>query len=91
MIDRPTSSRRQAPTKPAEPLTALLAEKRQVPQDEAAEFLGVSTRKMEKMRREGDGPKFVRVSSKLVRYRICDLIEYQESHLHENNSTLGAA
>ena len=91
MIDRRTSSCHQAIDTTADPLEALLAEKRQVPQDSAAKFLGVSERKMEKMRREGDGPRFVRISNKLIRYRICDLIEYQESHLHENNSTLGAA
>jgi len=72
-------------------LDSLLAQKRQVPQKDAAEFLGVSLRKMEKMRREGDGPKFVRLSSKLVRYRICDLIEFQEQHLQENNAGLNAA
>lgn len=66
-----------------------LSTRRQVSSEEAAEFLGVSLRKMEKMRREGDGPRFVRLSSKLVRYRICDLIEFQEANLQENNSTVG--
>jgi len=70
---------------------AVLAARRQVPSEAAAEFLGVSIRKMEKMRREGDGPKFVRLSSKLVRYRICDLIEFQEQNLQENNAGLNAA
>lgn len=68
---------------------ALLAERRQIPQDQAAEFLGVSERKMEKWRREGDGPKFVRLGSKLVRYRICDLLEFQESRLRQNNTDVG--
>ncbi len=63
-----------------------LTERRQVSSEEAAEFLGVSIRKMEKMRREGDGPKFVRLSHKLVRYRICDLLEFQEQNLRENNA-----
>jgi predicted DNA-binding transcriptional regulator AlpA len=70
---------------------AVLAARRQVPSETAAEFLGVSLRKMEKMRREGDGPRFVRLSSKLVRYRICDLIEFQEQHLQANNAGLSAA
>jgi predicted DNA-binding transcriptional regulator AlpA len=76
---------------PKQNSTELLAQRRQIPSEEAAEFLGVSLRKMEKMRREGDGPKFVRLSSKLVRYRICDLIEFQERHMQENNSGLNAA
>jgi len=69
----------------------VLAARRQIPSEQAAEFLGVSIRKMEKMRREGDGPRFVRLSSKLVRYRVCDLIEFQEHHLEENNAGLSAA
>jgi DNA-binding Xre family transcriptional regulator len=69
----------------------LLAARRQVSSDDAAEFLGVSLRKIEKMRREGNGPKFVRLSSKLVRYRICDLLEFQEENLQVNNAGLNTA
>ena len=71
--------------------TESLAARRQVPSEEAAEFLGISIRKLEKYRREGDGPVFVRLSHKLVRYRICDLLKFQEQHLQENNSGLSAA
>lgn len=63
----------------------LLAERKQISPEEAAEFLGVSTRTMENMRRQGNGPKFVRLSHKLVRYRLCDLIEFQEARLRCNN------
>lgn len=76
--------------KQRKPVEAL-ATRRQVSSEEAAEFLGISIRKLEKYRREGDGPVFVRLSHKLVRYRVCDLLEFQEQHLQENNSGLSAA
>ena len=52
---------------------------RQVPPKNAADFLGVTPRKLEQQRREGGGPPFVRLSHKIVRYRMKDLIEYQEN------------
>lgn len=60
---------------------------KQIGSDKAANLLDVSERTLEKWRREGGGPKFVRISHKLVRYRICDLREFQESRLRENNIT----
>lgn len=57
----------------------------QVNTEVAADFLDVSTRRMEDFRREGDGPKFIKLAAKCVRYRIIDLIEYQQSRLVENN------
>lgn len=37
--------------------------------EEAAEFLGFSPRMLEKRRHRGDGPPYVRISSRAVRYR----------------------
>lgn len=71
-------------------LAEALASRRQVSGEAAAEFLGISIRKLEKYRREGDGPKFVRLSHKLVRYRICDLLEFQEQHICTNNAGFAA-
>jgi len=51
---------------------------------EAAEFRNVSTRKQEKERQEGTGPKYIKVGYRTVRYRFIDLLEYQEAHLVEN-------
>ena len=58
--------------------------------EHAADFYNVTPRKMEKMRQDGTGPKFVRISRKCVRYRIIDLIEHQEKHLRKN-TIYGAA
>jgi len=59
---------------------------RQVPPKNAADFLGVTPRKLEQQRREGGGPPFVRLSHKIVRYRMKDLIEYQEAHMRHSNA-----
>ncbi|MEJ1377275.1 MAG: DNA-binding protein [Candidatus Sedimenticola sp. (ex Thyasira tokunagai)] len=57
---------------------------KQISTKAAAEFLGITPRKLEMMRQHGDGPVFVRFSPKCVRYRLKDLIEFQESHLCKN-------
>jgi predicted DNA-binding transcriptional regulator AlpA len=41
--------------------------------EDAAELLGLSSRWLELRRLKGDGPPFVRVSPKCVRYRMGDL------------------
>ena len=58
---------------------------RSVPSSGAAKVLGVSVRTLEKWRSEGGGPKFVKMSHRCVRYRMCDLQEFQESHLRADN------
>lgn len=57
---------------------------RQFDTDEAAEILDIAPRSLEKKRQEGTGPPFVRLSPKCVRYRLIDLIKYQEAHLKTN-------
>ena len=44
-----------------------------IAQPEAAKFRGVTERKMERDRQTGDGPKFVRLSARCIRYRRIDL------------------
>ena len=47
----------------------------------AAAFLNVTDRTMQAMRQRGDGPKFVRISSRCIKYRRVDLREYSEARL----------
>ncbi len=47
----------------------------------AAEFLDFKERALEDWRQRGDGPRFVRVSKRAVRYRIRDLISWTEARL----------
>lgn len=53
---------------------------------EAAEFLQYSRRALQNWRCRGGGPKFVRVSSRSVRYRLIDLIDWTTLRLRSNTS-----
>ena len=51
--------------------------------EEASSLLGVNNIIMETWRRKGTGPRFVRINSKCVRYRLGDLADFQDAHLVE--------
>jgi hypothetical protein len=46
---------------------------------DAAQLLGVSRRALDCWRLTGRGPAFVRISSRCVRYRRCDLADWVRS------------
>lgn len=48
---------------------------------QAAAFLGMTPNGLETMRKEGRGPRYVRASGKLVRYRVADLRAFMDAHL----------
>ncbi len=50
---------------------------------ETAEFLGVSRRTLQGWRLAGTGPKFVKVSSRSIRYRRRDLLAWVEGRTVE--------
>ena len=58
--------------------------------DEAAEYLGVSAKKLEMGRCIGMGPQFVRLG-RLVRYRADDLLAYLEANTYRSTSDKGGA
>ena len=62
---------------------ALLTER------EAADFLGVTARCLQAWRYRGGGPKFVRISSRCIRYRKSDLVEWVEERLRSSTSDVG--
>ena len=53
---------------------------------EAAKFLGYSIRALQNWRLRGGGPRFVKVSSRSVRYRRRDLIQWTEQRLRSDTS-----
>ena len=57
----------------------------------AADFRGVSERKMQKDRQTGHGPKFIRLSSRCIRYRRIDLREDAEARMCSSTSDMGQA
>jgi len=57
----------------------------------AAALLGLSPKTLQKYRIAGGGPKYVYVSKRCIRYRLCDLKAWQESRLRESTSDTGPA
>ena len=58
---------------------------------EAAELLGFKPRALQAWRRSGDGPRFVRVSSRAIRYRRRDLVDWAEERLCRSTSDTSRA
>lgn len=47
--------------------------------EQAAVYLGISKKTLESYRQEGTGPRYIMVSSKLIRYLIADLDAWMQS------------
>ena len=62
-----------------------------IPEKVAAVFDGVTERKMQKDRQTGNGPKFIRLSSRCIRYRRIDLKEHAEALMCSSTNDLGQA
>ncbi len=58
---------------------------------EAAKLLGFSIRTLQKWRMSGDGPKFVRMSARAIRYRRQDLDAFIEARVKQSTSDYAAA
>lgn len=58
---------------------------------ETARLIGFSTRTLQKWRMIGEGPRFVRVTARAVRYRRSDIDEWIESRLRTSTSDPGDA
>jgi predicted DNA-binding transcriptional regulator AlpA len=52
-----------------------------VDEREAAALLGLTPRTMQAWRHAGEGPTYVRISARCVRYRVADLEEFAASRL----------
>lgn len=60
-----------------------------LPPSLAAAFCGLAPKTLDKKRVNGSGPKFVRISSRCVRYRVKDLIEWMEARVRTSTSDSG--
>ncbi|QXM25477.1 helix-turn-helix domain-containing protein [Elioraea tepida] len=54
--------------------------------DEVAEILGVSLRTLERMRIDGQGPAYVRLSPRRIAYAERDVIEWIERRRHRSRA-----
>ena len=57
----------------------------------AGKFCDLTDRAMQKYRQTGDGPRFVRISSRCIRYRRIDLRAWVEARLRNSTSDDGQA
>lgn len=48
--------------------------------DEAARFIGLRPRALESWRNKGTGPAFVKIGSRVIRYRMASLQEWLQRH-----------
>jgi hypothetical protein len=63
--------------------------KRYLDVHQAADYIGVTPRTLEAWRHRGGGPVFLRISNRLVKYRIEDLDTFMESKLRTSTSDNG--
>ena len=57
----------------------------------AAAFLGLEPRTMQSFRQRGNGPKFIKISSRCLRYRRADLKTWSDSLVRRSTSDSGQA
>ena len=55
----------------------------------AAEFLGLTVRSMQAMRQRGDGPRFIRISSRCIRYTRALLKAWADTRMRKSTSDPG--
>ncbi|RJP26546.1 MAG: DNA-binding protein [Candidatus Omnitrophota bacterium] len=58
---------------------------------QAAEFLGFTIRALQSWRQKGNGPKFVKISARAIKYRRRDLVEWCEGKIRKSTSDSGGA
>ena len=57
----------------------------------AGEFLDLTDRTMQKYRQTGDGPKYIFISSRCLRYRRADLRTWAEARMRKSTADPGEA
>lgn len=57
----------------------------------AAAYLGLTARFMQTARQRGDGPQFIRISSRCIRYTRSLLKTYADARVRESTSDAGPA
>lgn len=62
-----------------------------IDENDAAEFLHLTGRTMQAMRQKGGGARFIRISTRCIRYRRIDLRLWAESRMFKSTSDPGQA
>ncbi len=62
-----------------------------IPETDGGEFLDLTPRSMQGMRQRGDGPPFIRISARCIRYRRVDLRAWADARMRSSTSDPGEA
>lgn len=62
-----------------------------VDEQTAARLIGMTPRTLQEWRRTGTGPRYARISSRCVRYRIADLDTWTAERTHTSTAAESAA
>ena len=62
-----------------------------VTEKEAAKFLGLTHRSMQKYRQTGGGPRYIVISARCLRYRRIDLKAWADERMRTSTSDPGSA
>ncbi len=62
-----------------------------IPETKAAEFLNLTPRSMQAMRQRGGGPRFIRLSSRCIRYTRTLLKSWADGRMRSSTSDPGQA
>ncbi len=54
--------------------------------DEVARYLGINKKTLDRLRGRGDGPRYLRLTSKIIRYRRADVEEFLETRVRTNTA-----
>lgn len=54
--------------------------------EEVARYLGVNKKTLDRMRGRGDGPRYLRLTSKIIRYRRADIEEFLDAMARTNTA-----
>ncbi len=54
--------------------------------DEVARYLGINKKTLDRMRGRGDGPSYLRLTGKIIRYRRADIDNFIESRVRSNTA-----
>ena len=87
----PTSSQADTPRDAAAwPIQASDYWQALIDENEAGAFLGLTVRGMQAYRQRGDGPRYIRISARCIRYRRIDLKAWADARLRKSTSDPGA-
>lgn len=58
--------------------------------EEVSEMLSISPRTLEGWRTSGEGPKYIRIGGRAVRYRLEDIQAWVDANTHQHTAAEGA-